>query len=140
MVQGKIVHFIHEVEDGFFLLAAGDYSKSIQLEHTHRKEKVFKIDRNFEPEIMKAYDFDVETKKNRDGSVQYFFRLLSMRDDEFIYDYFSHIEKKVDQQVEVKDFFFQPRMSYTYFDIEHSQFIYTQMRAFSVGWPYVAFS
>lgn len=28
-VQGKIVHMIKEVDDGFFLLAAGDYAKSI---------------------------------------------------------------------------------------------------------------
>lgn len=57
---------IKEIDDGFFLLAAGDYAKSIQLEHSHRKEKVFKIDRNLEPGIIRALDFSVTTQYNRD--------------------------------------------------------------------------
>lgn len=71
MVQGKIVHLIKEASDGgFFLLAAGDYAKSMQVEHSHRKEKVFKIERNFEPGIIKAFDFSVTTRYNRDNSLK----------------------------------------------------------------------
>lgn len=70
-----------------------------------------------------------------------------MRDDEFLYDFFSHIEVKEEEVIPkekkkqlTSQIFSLPNTKHFYSQVEHNQFIYTQMRAFSVGWPYVAFS
>jgi hypothetical protein len=66
--------------------------------HTLREKKIFKLVRNIDPDIIKVLDFHVIKKKHKNTPAGYQrveIRFLSMRDDEFLFDYIEYDERLI---------------------------------------------
>ena len=65
------------------------------MSHTNRLKKLFKVTRNVEPGIINVFDFNIqmETSQVSEGYMKKSYRVLSMKDDEFVFDYVTQDEK-----------------------------------------------
>ena len=97
-LDGKYVNKIERANDGetgFYLVASSEYSKTLQLYHTHEVKALVKFDRDVQPGIIKIHDMKIKVSKGQDGFSTKSVRVHGMRDDEFVFDkaVFDEIEK-----------------------------------------------
>lgn len=121
-----------------YLFACDDYDDSL---HVYRADDVdfhLKIKRDILPNIIKVFDLIVTSQKE--------LKALSLKDDEFIIDQAFEGEQSCDTiSSEMRD----QAHKVQYVDGLHrctfktfikKSYIYSSVRAFSINWPYVAFS
>lgn len=138
-----MVHIIHEDPDhsGFFVLCSKEYDELLELEHSHRDEIFINFERQIEPGIINIFCMDIKSEPVADegDNVQKItMSMLGMRDDEFTFDRNTYIEKKVknDDPKSLHEWkYIQDLDRLTY-----EPHIYAQISAFTVSWPYIAWS
>jgi hypothetical protein len=65
-LQNKIVRGIEisrNGEEGFYLIASKEYSKTLQLYHSHQEKCLVKFDRDVQPGIITIHDMKIQFEK-----------------------------------------------------------------------------
>lgn len=123
-------------------MTCDDYDDKMKIKHSHRQETVWKIYREIEPGIIKIFDFHIEKDIAKRESItndsRKTFRILSMRDDKYLFDK-TEFKESVEIQDQVDQEQSQKR-TYSYYDKKSWVYTYSAMTAFSINWPYVTFT
>ena len=106
-LEDKLVQYVEESppgESGFYFMECKDYDKSIKVIHSNREKKIYKILRNVEPDSIRIFDFNIQTLPSElEGYQKRIMRVLTMRDEEFIFDYIEYDEKHIKPEEETSN-------------------------------------
>ena len=135
-------------EGGFIMLASQSYDKYLSVEHTLRDEFSVRFNKSIEPGIIKIFDFNLQlapNASNDDPNIQKKeIRILSNKDTEFMLDKCSYEDVREDP-ISTSGLLpeINPRMqryNYVQKNEVYNNYIFSPLRAFSMCWPFIAFS
>ena len=116
----------------FYFIACKEYDKYLSIERSDKKNMEIRFNKTIEPDILSIFDFYVKTVIGDNGGEKHSKIFLnSVLDDEFVIDKVTYKEK-MKSSCQGED---GPEEDIKYFD-----FSYSPIRAFSINWPYFAFS
>ena len=84
-------------EKGIYFVCSSAYDKSLYIRHSLREKKISHLVRNIDPDCIRVLDFNVSKKKHKTlkGYQRVEIRFVSMRDDEFLFDFIEFDEKLI---------------------------------------------
>jgi hypothetical protein len=120
-----------------YLFACDEYDENLHVYKADDVDFHLKIKRDILPNIIKVFDF-IETEQGE-------LKSLSLKDDEFIIDQAHEGNKESetitsDMRAQAHCIQHAGEECFTYKAFIKKSYIYSSVRAFSINWPYVAFS
>lgn len=91
-----------------------------------------------QPGLIKIHDFKIQLSDAPDEFAQRTVRVHGMRDDEFVFDKAVYEEKELEQKEDVNKE--HQLKTFNRRNVVINQYKYSAFTAFSVNWPFIAFS
>lgn len=107
------------------------FDKFLSIEHTNRAEYSIRFEKMIEPGILSIMDLNIMQSVNKEATDDVMpmeLRLLSLKDEEFIFDKCVFDETNLNEPCP------------TQINVEYSKFVYSPLRAATIQWPYYAIS
>jgi hypothetical protein len=113
------------------LFACNDYDQDLYVFKANDIDFQLKIKRDIQPNIIKIFDF-IETQQGE-------LKSLSNKDDEFIIDQAYETSGK-EETIHKESGGQHEKATDTTNQFDKKSYIFSSVRAFSINWPYVAFT